>query len=73
MKACKLGLTGRILAIGTAAWYPTAEATSSDVLPAVRRECWGFQDIRTSAGDPSCPEIPRPHLDRLLNAVCYAH
>ncbi len=61
------------IAIRTAAWYPKAEATFSDVLAAVRRECWGFLDIRTSARDPSCVEMPRPQLDRLLNAVCYAH
>ena len=61
------------IAIRAAAWYPKAEATFSDVLAAVRRECWGFLDIRTSQRDPSCAEIPRPQLDRLLNAVCYAH
>jgi hypothetical protein len=61
------------LAIRTAAWYPKAEATFSDVLAAVRRECWGFLDIRTSQGDPSYAEIPRVQLDRLLNAACYSH
>jgi len=61
------------IAIRAAAWYPKAEATFSDVLAAVRRECWGFLDIRTSERDPSYAEIPRPQLDRLLNAVCYAH
>ena len=61
------------IAIRASAWYPKAEATFSDVLAAVRRECWGFLDIRTSTADPSCAEIPRPQLDRLLNAACYAH
>ena len=61
------------IAIRAAAWYPKAEATFSDVLAAVRRECWGFLDIRTCVADPSCVEIPRSQLDRLLNAVCYAH
>ena len=61
------------IAIRAAAWYPKAEATFSDVLAAVRRECWGFLDIRTSPGDPSYAEIPRSQLDRLLNAVCYSH
>jgi hypothetical protein len=61
------------LAIRAAAWYPKAEATFSDVLAAVRRECWGSLDIRTSDRDPSCVEMPRPQFDRLLNAVCYAH
>jgi hypothetical protein len=61
------------MAVRAAAWYPKPEATFSDVLAAVRRECWGFLDIRTSADDPSYAEIPRSQLDRLLNAVCYAH
>ena len=61
------------IAVRAAAWYPKAEATFSDVLAAVRRECWGSLDIRTSERDPSCAEIPRPLLNRLLNAVCYAH
>jgi hypothetical protein len=61
------------IAIRTTAWSPKAEATFSDVLAAVRRECWGFLDIRTSARDPSCVEMPRPQFDRLLNAVSYAH
>ena len=61
------------IAIRVAAWYPKAEATFSDVLAAVRRECWGFLDIRTSRRDRSYVEIPRSQLDRLLNAVCYAH
>jgi hypothetical protein len=61
------------VAIRTAAWYPKAEATFSDVLAAARRECWGSLDIRTSRVDPCCAEIPRSQLDRLLNAVCYSH
>ena len=61
------------IAIRTAAWYPKPQASFSDVLAAVRRECWGFLDIRTSQGDPSRAEIPRSQLDRLLNAVCYSH
>src|SRR3954451_15066899 len=61
------------IAIRKAAWYPKEEVTFSDVLAAVRRECWGFLDIRTSQGDPSRAEIPRSQLDRLVNAACYAH
>ena len=61
------------IAIRAASWYPKAEASFSDVLAAVRRECWGFLDIRTSQGDPSRAEIPRSQFDRLLNAVCYSH
>ncbi len=61
------------IAIRAASWYPKATATFSDVLAAVRRECWGFLNIRTSASDASWAEIPRSQLNRLLNAVCYAH
>ena len=61
------------IAIRTASWYPKAGATFSDVLAAARRECWEFLEIRTSPRDASCAEIPRSQLDRLLNAVCYAH
>ena len=82
---CLLGLYSLVALIGqalhqespiparTAAWYPKAEATFSDVLAAIRRECWGSLDIRTSRADPSWAEIPRVQLDRLLNAVCYSH
>ena len=61
------------LTIRTAAWYSKAEATFSDVLAAVRRECWGSLDIRTSRRDPTYAEISRPQLARLLDAACYAH
>jgi hypothetical protein len=61
------------IAIRVAAWYPKAEARFSDVLAAVRRECWGSLEIRTSQGDPSYAEIPRAQLDRLLNAARYSH
>jgi hypothetical protein len=61
------------IAIRAAAWYSKAEATFSDVLGAVRLECWGFLDIRTSQADPAYAEIPRIQLDRLLNAACYTH
>lgn len=61
------------IAIRTASWYPKAGATFSDVLAAARRECWGFLDSRTSPRDASCAQIPRSQLDRLLNAVYYAH
>ena len=61
------------ISIRAASWYPKSRATFSDVLAAARRECWGFLDIHKSPRDASCAEIPRSQLDRLLNAVCYAH
>lgn len=63
----------RPLAIRSAAWYPKAQATFSDVLAAVRRHCRSGLDIRRSDHDPGCVEIPRPQYESLLNAVCYAH
>jgi len=59
--------------IRRSAWYRKGQATSSDVWAAGRRQCWGWLDIRTSARDPAYLEIPRSHLDRLLNAVCSSH
>jgi hypothetical protein len=63
----------RPLTIRAASWYPKSQATSSDVLAAVRRHCWDGLDIRTSRRDPSCVEIPRSQLDRLMDAACYSH
>ena len=61
------------IAIRRASWYPESNATFSDVLAAVRRECRGFLDIRTSARDASCADIPRSQLDRLIASVLHAH
>ena len=61
------------IAIRAAAWYPKAEATFSDVLAAVRRECWGSWIFGHPQATRPVAEIPRAQLDRLLNAVCYAH
>ncbi len=61
------------IAVRTASWYPKAEATFSDVLAAARRHYWGALDIRISRSDPGRVEIPRTHLDRLVNAACYSH
>ena len=57
----------------TAAWYPKTQATFADVLAALRRHCWEWLDIRTSPANPAYVEIPRAHLDRLMNAALYAH
>jgi hypothetical protein len=61
------------LPIRTASWYPKGQATFSDVLAAVRRHCWDGLNIRISRRDPCCVEIPRPQLDRLMNAACDSH
>ena len=64
---------GGPIPIRRSAWYREGQATFSDVLAAVRRQCWEWLDIRTSARDPAYLEIPRSQFDRLLNAVCYSH
>ena len=61
------------ITIRTAAWHPKTQATFADVLAALRRHCWEWLDIRTSPTHPACVEIPRAHLDRLMNAALYAH
>ncbi len=46
------------IAIQAEAWYPKAEARFSDVLAAVRREGWGFLDIRTPEETPPMRKSP---------------
>jgi DDE superfamily endonuclease len=55
------------------AWYDKSQATFADVLAAVRRHLWGGFSYSTSARDPDLVEIPWSDLDRLAQAVCYAH
>jgi DDE superfamily endonuclease len=55
------------------AWYDKSHATFADVLAAVRRHLWGGFSYSTSAHDPDLVEIPWADLDRLAQAVCYAH
>ena len=53
-------------------WYPKSHATFADVLACVRRACWGGFGFPT-ADDPQQLIIPKSLLQRLENAVCYAH
>ena len=55
------------------AWYHKSQPTCADVLAAVRRHCWGHVRYSTSAYHPDVLESPRAELDRLADAVCYAH
>ena len=59
--------------IRASAWYRKTEATFADVLAAVRRRCWGVANIPDPVGTTGVVNIPRPLLDRLINAACYAH
>jgi DDE superfamily endonuclease len=64
---------GSPLPIRASAWYRKAEATFADLLAAVRRQCWEGGNIRDPDGASGVVNIPRPVLDRLINAACYAH
>lgn len=59
--------------IRAAAGYPKTQATFADVLAALRRHCWEGLDIRISPTNPACVEIPKAHLDRLMDSALYAH
>ena len=59
--------------VQTSAWYRKSQATSSDVLAAVRRHLWGGFDFPTTTHDPDLVEIPSSVLQRFENALCYAH
>lgn len=65
--------TGSSVPIRAAAWYRKAEATSADVLAAVRRQCWGVENIPESEGDPRVVRIPRSLFEGLITTACYAH
>src|SRR3954454_3490367 len=49
---------GTGLPIRTAAWYRKAEATFADVLAAVRRQCWGMEDIHDPGDGSGVVNIP---------------
>ena len=53
-----------------AAWYPKTQATFSDVLAAVRRQCWSGLTFQTSASHPDLCLVSRSDLARLVHAAC---
>ena len=53
-------------------WYRKPQATFADVLACVRRALWGGFDFPT-ADDPQLLVIPKSLIQRLEDAVCYAH
>jgi hypothetical protein len=55
----------------TAAWYPKAEVTFSDLLALVRRALWGNFTFQTAPANLDLLLIPRTTMDRLALAVCY--
>ena len=60
------------LPVRTAAWYPTAQASFSDALAAVRFDLWRSLNINTSPADPDMLLIPKTALDSLINLACYS-
>ena len=56
----------------TASWYSKPLPTFSDALAVVRRELWMHHDFRTSAPMPDLVKLPRPAINALIGAACYA-
>jgi hypothetical protein len=60
------------LGLRQAAWYEKEAATFSDVIAAVRRLIWSQESFQTSVLEAEVIKIPRPLLERLTEALCYA-
>jgi hypothetical protein len=79
---CLLGLYSVVVLLGQAlhpdgaipvqqaAWYPKRQATFSDVLATVRRQCWSGLTFQTSASHPDLCLVSRCDLLRLIQAAC---
>jgi hypothetical protein len=61
------------LSVQVTAWYRKEEPTFSDVLAAVRRECWGLGNTCEGAMTPGRGKQADSDWDRLMDAVCYTH
>jgi hypothetical protein len=55
-----------------AAWYHKSLPTFADALALVRRQLWHGILSCTSRGTADMVEVPRPVLERLTHALCYA-
>jgi hypothetical protein len=66
-----LGATGAIIVRQTA-WYIKDHATFSDTIAWVRRYLWATGDFSMSSESVDIVKIPRPLVDRLIDAVCHA-
>ena len=64
---------GRDIPVQATAWYRKTEATFADRLALTRRDFWSVRDFCEPEADPRFARIPRSDLERLTNAVCYAH
>jgi len=59
------------ISVQQTAWYPKTQATFSDVLATVRRQCWGKLTFQISPAEPDLCLVSRSDLNRLLQAACY--
>lgn len=65
-----LGATGAIIVRQTA-WYIKDHATFSDTIAWVRRYLWATGDFSMSSESVDIVKIPRPLVNRLIDAVCH--
>lgn len=64
------GLDGDVL-LRRAAWYPKRQPSFSDALAAVRCRLWISATFSTSPNHGELAKIPRPLLERLIQAACF--
>lgn len=69
--ATKLRHTDRLFVL-RAAWYRKSEPTFADAIAAVRRHFWSGLTFSLSSGKIDVIKIPRPLVNRLSEALCYA-
>lgn len=70
LMACQLEDQGE-LQVRQSAWHRKERATFSDALAAVRRTLWRTPSFSMSDPPTQTIEIPRPLLERLIEAACY--
>ena len=66
-----LGATER-MRVRQSAWYKKDHATFSDTIAWVRRYLWATANFSMSVKQGDIVKIPRPLVDRLIEALCYA-
>ena len=71
LMADRLERQGKLLVRG-AAWYEKGHGTFADALAAVRRQLWQQPGFSMSDPPTETLKIPRPLLERLIEAVCYS-
>jgi hypothetical protein len=63
--------TGQVY-LRPAAWYAKQQATFSDTIASVRRWAWSHEYFAVSNNEPDMIKIPRPLVERFIDALCYA-